>query len=195
VITGGKPAALVLAAGRGTRFGGAKMLADVNGRPMLQHVLDLAAAADLNPVVVVLGDDADTVEAAVEWRKELRVRNPEPDRGLSSSLAIGLGAIGQGERVVVLLGDQPFLKWDQVDRIIAAERDPARPIVVPRYEDSRPGNPVLLEREAWPLVRDLVGDQGMVQVIWSKPHLVRYVDVPGTNPDIDTPAELARESR
>ena len=75
--------------------------------------------------------------------------------------------------------------------ITAVGRDPLRPVVVPRYSDGLPGNPVLLEREAWPLALGLAGDRGMSQVFGSQPELVRHVDVPGSNPDIDTQADLA----
>lgn len=189
-----RTAAVILAAGRGERFGGGKMLADVNGRPMLQHVLDLAAAAELEPVVVVLGDDADLVEAAIAWRGEVRVRNAEPGRGISSSLTLALDAAPEAQRALVLLGDQPFLRPNQIGRILATERNSARPIVVPRYS-GRPGNPVLLEREAWPLARSLSGDRGMSQLFTAHPQLIRYVDVPGDNPDVDTRLDLAALSR
>lgn len=167
------------------------MLADVNGRPMIQHVLDLAAAAGLDPVVVVLGEDADEVVRAATWRSERRVRNPDPGRGMSSSVAIGLGELGGSERVLMLLGDQPFLSPDNVRVITDMPLDPARPIVVPRY-GGVPGNPVLLERQAWPLAQSLQGDRGMSQLFKSHSEMVRYVDVPGTNPGIDTPDELER---
>ena len=91
---------------------------------------------------------------------------------------------------VVLLGDQPFLTTERAVRILASPSDPTRPITVPR-SDGRPGNPVLLERSAWPLSESLTGDRGMIQAINAHPELVRYVDVPGTNPDIDTTADLA----
>ena len=183
-------AALILAAGRGTRFGGGKMLADIDGKPMLQHVLDLAADAGFEPVVVVLGDDADEIERRIQWREERRVRNPDPGRGLSSSLALGIEALGEHQRVLMLLGDQPYLTIDQISAITTAPRNPARPIVVPRYADGNSGNPVLLEREAFALAADLEGDRGMSQLFSSRPDLVRHVGVAGNNPDIDTPAQL-----
>ncbi len=187
-------AGIVLAAGLGTRFGGGKMLTDVGGRPMLQHVLDLAAEVALAPVIVVLGADADAIEAAIDWRRERRVRNPNPADGLTSSLRLALAEVADFERALVLLGDQPFLTVDQVSSLLAAPRDPARPIVVPLYR-GRPGNPVLLEREAWVLAQSLAGDRGMSQLFESRPDLVRHVDLPGTNPDIDTPADLEAVSR
>lgn len=144
-------AAVILAAGLGSRFGGGKMLAEIGGRPMLQRVLDLAAEAGLDPVVVVLGTDAEAIEVAIRWRDEVRVRNEHPERGISSSLKLGLEALGDADRALVLLGDQPFVNSENVRVITMAARDPARPVVVPRYASGLPGNPVLLEREAWPL--------------------------------------------
>ncbi len=185
-------AGLILAAGRSTRFGANKLLADVDGRPMLQHVVDFAAAFGLDPVVVVVGPDHAAVAAGLTWRAEEIVVNPEPERGLSSSVRLGLAALVSSDatRALVLLGDQPFLTSAQTRRILAAQTDAAGPILVPRYE-GRPGNPVLLERSAWPLAESLIGDRGMVQVINAHPTLVRYVDLPGANPDIDTADDLA----
>ncbi|HYI22672.1 MAG TPA: nucleotidyltransferase family protein [Candidatus Limnocylindrales bacterium] len=185
-------AGLILAAGRATRFGSNKLFAVVGGRPMLQHVLDFATAVGLKPVVVVVGPDHAAVESELTWHGEQIVVNPNPERGLSSSVRLGMSALAAStaERLLVLLGDQPFLAPDQAGRILSSPSHTARPISVPRYE-GRPGNPVLLERSAWPLAESLTGDRGMVQVINAHPELVRYIDVPGTNPDIDTAADLA----
>jgi CTP:molybdopterin cytidylyltransferase MocA len=188
-------AALILAAGRGSRFGGGKMLALIRGRPMLQHVIDVASAAGLEPIVVVLGADASLIEKTVDWRAARRVVNPDPDRGLSSSLVIGLRELPDQDRIVVLLGDQPFVTAQNLQRISGSASDPDHPILVPRYADGKPGNPVRLEREAFPLAAALTGDRGMSQLFMSEPDLVRYVDVPGANPDIDTRADLDTFSR
>lgn len=189
-------AAIVLAAGRGTRFGGAKMLAELDGRPILQHVLDAAAGAGLKPVVVVLAADAKAVHAAMSWRDEFVTPNDELERGISYSLQIGIWALLESHvaRTLVLLGDQPRLSAHQLRPILASPLDAKRPIVVPRY-DGIPGNPVLLERAAWPLAHQLTGDQGMSQLFASRPDLTRYVDIEGDNPDVDTPADLAALSR
>jgi molybdenum cofactor cytidylyltransferase len=186
-----RAAGLILAAGTATRFGADKLLAELDGRPMLQHVLDLAATTGLRPVAIVVGRDAAAIEAACTWRNEIRIVNGRPDEGISGSVRLGLARLEEAaaRRALVLLGDQPRLTANQVKRLLAAPLDAARPIVVPRF-DGVPGSPVLLERAAWPLARDLTGDRGMSQLFASRPEMVRYVDIEGTNPDVDTPADL-----
>ena len=123
---------MVLAAGAGSRFGGGKLLASLDGRPVLQHVLDRVAEAGVDDVIVVVGDDAAAVETADRVARPRRVRNPDPARGLSSSLRIGIDALGPG----------PSSRADRARRsatvpsaVIARPARPAadadRPIVVP----------------------------------------------------------------
>lgn len=188
-----RTAGLVLAAGLGTRFGGRKLLAPIDGQPMLQHVLDLCADAGLAPVVVVLGADAAEVEMACAWRDEVRVFNRSPSEGISSSVRLGLSTLSRfkdAQRAVVLLGDQPFVTLDQLEIVLAADSQ----IVVPRYA-GKVGNPVLLDRSIWPLAARLEGDRGFSQVFSAYENLVTFVDVPGTNPDIDTLGDLDLPSR
>lgn len=192
-------AGLVLAAGAATRFGSPKGLAALDGRPMLEHVLDVARIAGLAPVVVVLGAASDELEAGIGWHTELRVRNPDPERGLASSLRLGLATVeeaaGSEDATVVLLGDQPRTDPALIARLIAAAAGPLRPIVAPRYAGGGGPNPLLLHRSAYALGRLADGDRGLGPVLASHPELVTYVDVPGTNPDVDTPADLAGAQR
>jgi molybdenum cofactor cytidylyltransferase len=180
-------AGLILAAGLSTRFGGDKLSAELDGRPLLQHVIDAAADVPLTPLVVVVSD----VERRLDWRGARPVRNADPGRGLSSSLRIGLEELrgdGAVERVVVLLGDQPRVPMAVIEQLLAAR---GAPIVVPRYEDG-PGNPVVVHRAAWPLAVTISGDAGMRQLFAARPDLVAYIDVSGGNPDIDTPDDLMK---
>lgn len=182
----GQAAGLILAAGLARRFGSDKLSAKVAGRPLLQHVIDTAAGVPLAPLVVVVGD----VERQLDWRGARPLRNPDPGHGLSRSLQIGLAALSGDasvQRVVVLLGDQPLVSALVVERLLATGGAGA---VVPRYADGLAGNPVLLERAVWPLAATLTGDRGMSQLFDGRPDLVTYVDVPGVNPDVDTPADL-----
>lgn len=183
---------IVLAAGAATRFGGGKLLADLDGRPVLQHVLDTLARMRFCQTVVVLGDDADAVERAIAWQGEARVRNPHPERGLSSSLQIGMRTLGAGlQAALIVLGDQPTLRRDVILTLLEAETAARRPVVVPRYAKGGGRNPALLGRTVWSEAGALVGDHGLGPWLAAHPELVLEVPVEGANPDIDTPADLA----
>lgn len=190
-------AAVILAAGAGSRFGGGKLLAPLAGRPVLQHVLDAVAASGIGATVVVLGDDAPALERSIGWRAEVRVRNPRPAEGLASSLRIGVAAAAtlapSSDAILVCLGDQPRLRPAVIAALVGAlAADRTRPIAVPRYADDPGRNPVLVARAAWGLVEEAVGDRGLGPVLAAHPELVAVVEVPGDNPDVDTAADLAR---
>jgi CTP:molybdopterin cytidylyltransferase MocA/precorrin-6B methylase 2 len=185
--------AIVLAAGAGSRFGGGKLLAPIGGRPVLQHVLDALVTAGVGEVVVVLGRDAAEIETAISWRGERRVVNPDPARGLASSLQVGFEAVGRdAAAVLVALGDQPLVSVDAIRALLDTPARRGRPIVVPAYADERGRNPVLLRRPAFGLVREAAGDRGLGPVLAAHPELVTEITIEGTNPDVDTPADLAR---
>lgn len=199
--------AVVLAAGSGSRFGGRKLLASLEGRPLLQHVLDRLAASGLDDVVVVLGDDAPAVEAAIAWRTERRIRNPEPARGLASSLQIGIAAVPEAiDAALIVLGDQPRVPPRAIRALLDAAADTTasggtepgdgtwRPIIVPGYPDDGARNPVLLRRPAFALAAEASGDRGLGPLIEAHPELVREVPirVAGGNPDVDTRADHVR---
>jgi molybdenum cofactor cytidylyltransferase len=100
-------AGLVLAAGAGTRFGQPKQLAELDGRPLLEHSIRAMTAARVERVVVVLGAGADQVIAQVDPQgAQFRVCE-RWDEGQSASLACGLAAVSDCEAAVITLGDQP----------------------------------------------------------------------------------------
>jgi len=147
----------------------------------------------LGEAVVVLGRDADMIEAAIAWRAERRVRNPEPERGVASSLQLGMAALAPTvDRVMIFLGDQPLVRIEAIRALLAAPVDPKRPIVVPAYADDRGRNPVLLRRSAFGLVEQASGDRGLGPLLVAHPELVVEIDAVGDNPDVDTRQDLAR---
>ena len=185
-------AGIVLAAGAGSRFGGAKLAARLDGRPVLQHVIDTLADAGIDDPVVVTSGPLE----GIEWGAARPVTNPEPARGLSSSLQVGwdaaMGAPDAPDAIIVALGDQPLVRRDVLAALVTASPDAARPVVAPRYGGSGARNPVRLEPEAASLIAEASGDRGLGPLLDARPELVRWVDVDGDNPDIDTPADLAR---
>ena len=188
-------AAIVLAAGAGRRFGGTKLAARIAGRPILQHVLDALAMAGIDDPIVVVEPDS-RLEPSIAWHGARRVVNPEPGRGLSSSLQLGwaaaLAADPPPDAVLVALGDQPRLTAEAIRAVVAAPLDPARPIVAARFPESGARNPVRIEigTIADELVRATTGDRGLGPVLDARPDLVRWLDLPGDNPDIDRRADL-----
>jgi CTP:molybdopterin cytidylyltransferase MocA len=203
-------AALILAAGSGKRFDplqpAAKLLAELEGQPLLEHVLRAVRDFEPETTVVVLGDGAAEIEQAIDWAPtEIRAVNPHPDRGLASSLQTGIWTLEAMrtslDGVFIILGDQPRLRAETMIalRDAAARARPAdRPLVVPRYsaeEEAGARNPVLLLRPVWPLVKELAGDRGLASIAEERPDMVHSVPVAGSMPDVDTAADLKRLRR
>ena len=188
--------ALILAAGSGSRFGGGKLAARVDGKPLLRHVIDAAVTAGLEGPVVVLGPEN---PSGIDLGDATIARNPEPWRGLAGSLHVGWAAAvgrGHGERsgpdaVLVLLGDQPLVRPEVLAALASAPLDASRPIVAARYAKGGARNPVRIEVEAAALLDSVEGDRGLGPVIDAHPDAVRWIDFEGQSPDIDTAADLA----
>ena len=185
--------AVVLAAGAGVRFGGTKLEARIAGRPLLQHTLDALAGAGHDDPIVVLGPDS-ALEWAIGWRRAHRIVNPDPARGLASSLQLGwaaaMAADPRPEAVLVVLGDQPRLASDAIRALVAAPLDPVRPIVAPRYAGSDARNPVRIEAAAARLVQAATGDRGLGPLLDTDPSIVRWLELAGDNPDVDRREDL-----
>jgi CTP:molybdopterin cytidylyltransferase MocA len=173
-------AGLVLAAGAGTRFGDdPKLLADLHGRPVVEHVVRAAVAA-LDPVVVVLGARAREVRAHADLAGAEVTICPGWADGQAASLRHGLAALAGADRVVVLLGDQPLVTPALVARM-AAEPPGSR-----AAHDGVPGHPVVLGPEQIAAARALRGDRGLRDLAW---RLVETGD-PAAARDIDIPDDL-----
>ena len=154
-------AGIVLAAGEGRRMGRTKQLLPFRGQTILECVLDSALASSLQRVIVVLGHQTDALESLLKGRAVTLVFNPHYGSGQSSSLKAGLRAVTEeSEAVLFLLGDQPLVTPETINRILSAyESSPASPIVLPVFEGQR-GNPVLFSRETFPRLETLNEDCG-----------------------------------
>jgi molybdenum cofactor cytidylyltransferase len=181
-------AGLILAAGTSSRLGRPKQLLPLGDRTVLQHVVDAAAAADLDDIIVVLGHRAAEVEASIRLPRRGRVVvNPEFGSGQASSLGAGLRALGEDTRAaMVLLGDQPGVTLEAIGAVAAAYRRTGGPVVQASYR-GRPGHPVLLDRGVWAEVEAVSGDVGARDLLAEHPEWVVPAVVPGDPPpDLDT---------
>ena len=193
--------AVVLAAGLCRRFGSAKMLAEWRGRPIISYVIETIAVARADGlltagVVVHRPDDTETPRMAREQGLEPHI-NTRPSHGMASSLRLGLNALSSErweplEGALVVMGDQPLLRRDVIERLIGAF-SPSMDLLRPEYADApdEPGHPVLVHRRLWDRARSLAGDQGFrAFATWNNVRAAT-IRVEGSNPDVDTPTDLA----
>ncbi len=179
---------LVLAAGAGTRFGDTKQLAELDGRPLLEHAIRAMAASPVDRVVVVLGAGAEQVSATVPTHGAELIVCERWDEGQSASLACGLARLSDCEAVVVTLGDLPRLSPDAIGRVIAGRAEGID--AVRATYSGEPGHPVLLERRLFDRMRDVSGDHGARNLLLSVPTVEVPCDDLGGGEDVDTPAQL-----
>jgi molybdenum cofactor cytidylyltransferase len=190
-------AAVVLAAGMGTRMGGptAKPLVPFRGRPLVAHALDAATASGLVPVALVVGNDADAVAALAPPGVRVVV-NHRYAEGIGTSLVAVLEALEADDAVSAVcvgLADQPLVGPDAYRRLATAHYDGAD-LAVATYGGQR-ANPVLVGRSHWAEARTLAGDAG-ARILLAR-HAVVEVPCDGTGDptDIDTPDELSSLER
>ena len=183
-------AGLLLAAGAGRRLGGPKALVEVGGRTLLARGIGLLRDAGCDPVLVVVGAQADVVRGAVGTEAEVVVA-PDWAEGIGASLRAGLTALEAtvATACVVALVDQPLVTAEAVRRLLGAPDDAA----VATY-DGLPRNPVLLRRAVWAEVAAFAhGDVGARAWLRRHPDRVQHVpcDDVGSAQDVDTAADLA----
>jgi nicotine blue oxidoreductase len=201
---GGPVLGVVLAAGGSTRMGRPKQLADLDGRPLLAHVLGAldGAPVDGGPmpgppvdrVVVALGGAAGEVLDRVELGRAEPLVVEGWAAGMGHVLAATLARAGDDwEAVVVLLGDQPLVSGRAVARVVEAWRSGAGPVVTATY-GGRPGHPKLFDRRLLPDLLRLTGDTGARDLVAAHPDWVHQVEVGdlGSDADVDVEADLDR---
>jgi CTP:molybdopterin cytidylyltransferase MocA len=185
-------AGLLLAAGGASRFGSPKQLAELDGVPLLQHAVDaIVAVPAIDPVVVVLGAQAERVRAALDFGAARPVVCADWAEGMAASLRCGVEAVGDCDWVVVTLGDQPRMTSAVIAAVVdCAESAPPGTDAIRATYDGVAGHPVALGRAMLSHVADLNGDVGARELLanatvrtFEAAHLCDPIDV-------DTPDDL-----
>ncbi|CAN5132171.1 molybdopterin-binding/glycosyltransferase family 2 protein [soil metagenome] len=187
-------AAIILAAGRSSRMGSNKLLADLDGKPLVRHVAEAALTSQASPVIVVTGHEAEKVRNALTGLDVTFAHNPSHAEGQSTSLIVGIGAVPpSSDGAIICLGDMPLIRSADLDRLIAAF-SPAdnRSIIVPVHDGMR-GNPVLWGKEYFAEMSGVTGDRGARGLLEN--HADSITEVAASDAilaDTDTPEALEK---
>ncbi len=185
-----EPLGVVPAAGRGARFGGAKLLASVGGEPMIARTIRALFDGGLARMIVVTSANVDLSSVAELQRPGVTIAtNPDPDRGMFSSIQIGIAA-AEGEPIVVLPGDMPFVAPATVARLLAEFADGGGP-VAPQFR-GRHGHPLALPAAARSAILQAEAASRLDDVLAQAGFRRRFFDVddPGVTRDVDVPGDL-----
>ncbi len=188
-----KTAAIILAAGQSRRMGSInKLVADVDGTPMVRIVGEAAAASRAERLYLVTGHERELVEAALSGLEITRIHNAEFEQGLSTSLTAGIAALDETiERAIILLGDMPLIEASMIDRMLDASDTTPGSIIIATCNGKR-GNPVLWPREYFDDLMNVEGDIGARQIIARNLDRLGEVELgEAAARDVDTPEALA----
>ncbi|MCW6532154.1 nucleotidyltransferase family protein [Sphingomonas sp. MMSM20] len=188
MIAAERVGALLLAAGESRRFGAAdKLLAELRGQPLVRHVAERLAGLGFGARIAVCSDDR--VAALLDDSGFHVLRNDAPGRGLSHSLALGIGALPETvDAALICLGDMPNVAATHVGALLA-RFDPAHAPIVASDRAGQPMPPALFGRSSFADLRARTGDRGARDLLATA---ARVPAAAGWLADIDTPADLAR---
>ena len=183
---------LLLAAGGARRFGSQKLVATLDGMPLVRHAAQ-ALVQETDELIVVVGSEAEAVTRALTGVDARIVENVDWASGLSSSIRCGVqSAKPEASAIIVALGDEPRVDGSVTRALISTWRETRRPIVVARYAGEI-GHPVLFDASMFSELTTLDGDRGARRVIQRSPDRVAYVDMTIAAPlDVDDPNDLRR---
>jgi molybdenum cofactor cytidylyltransferase len=184
-------AAIVLAAGRGTRMGEApKMLLPLSdGKTLLRHSVENALALQPAETLVVVRPDLPQLTVSLEGLSVRCVPNPRYQEGMGRSIAAGVQVLGPDiEAVLVVLGDEPFVAGRIFERLVEAFLRERKPVTIPRYGEQF-GPPTIFSCKLFPLLAKLEGDTGGRQLVKQQPDLACVVPFAAEErpADVDTP--------
>jgi molybdenum cofactor cytidylyltransferase len=188
---------LVLGAGASSRFGQPKQLLPFRGGALLGWVINQAErATGLDEVIVVLGRAADEIREKVVFGNAKVVENPVFGSGCASSYRAGIGALDpRSDAIMILLGDQPGVDPETIDRVADEWRRGDGQIALASYR-GREGHPMLFARPLFDKLVGLHGDKAAWKLVDANPDLVRVIPFDRPFPeDIDTVEDFHRVTK
>ncbi len=182
-------AVIIMAAGASRRMGQPKQLLPYKGQTLLNYITKCAIASLGNPVIVILGANAEKIEPEIASLPIKIIKNKHWNEGISSSIRCGISYIQKQDLhtdgVVFLTCDQPFISAELIQQLIDAYYSTNKPIIASKYGETL-GIPALFSHTFFSALMKLKGDRGAKKIINKYPDLVDVIDFPQGNIDLDT---------
>lgn len=171
-------AAVILSGGASQRMGSPKALLEYQGRPFLQHLLEVTQHPRIGVRRVVLGAHAEPITKALALPGEEVVINPDWEKGQLSSIQAGLRALPAGtDGMLLCLIDHPLISASLVDELIRRFYESQAPVVLPTFEGRR-GHPVIFSSGVYRELENAPAELGARAVVWA--HKAEVCEVPTT---------------
>lgn len=192
-----RTAAVVLAAGEASRFGGTKLLMPFGRATIIGCVISALEHAGVAPIVVVSAPGSDDLAHSLAGRAVWTAVNPNPSRGMLSSIQVGLAALPAGiTRFLIALGDQPRVQAQDIVHLIDEQSTTGKGIAIPTHAGKR-GHPVLFDAHYRAEIMALSETQTLREVVRTHANDIAEVAFPSDAfiRDIDTREQYEDELR
>jgi molybdenum cofactor cytidylyltransferase len=181
---------VVLAAGASTRFGSAKQLVRVNGRPLLHTVVSRAVELAGQSVTVVLGANSGELAPLLRHTPASVTVNREWSEGIASSIRAGVSQVpSSADGVMLLLADQAAVSTEDLRRLASAWRRNPASIAAAQYAGGV-GVPAVFPRWCFRELNELRGDRGAQLLLQRHTDRLVRLPMPAAELDIDRPEDL-----
>ena len=183
---------ILLAAGSSSRLGEPKQNLMYEGQPLLQRAIQTALASRCEPVLVILGSNAEAFQAGLNDLPVQTVFNPDWQEGMASSIRQGILALNEMvpdlDGTIIMVCDQPFVTTALLDEIVEQKRLHGHGIIACTYQDTL-GTPALFDKQFFPELLALQGQEGAKKLLFQHAEVVTPIDFPLGTFDIDTPQD------
>jgi len=187
--------AMILAAGESKRMGKPKLLLPYGEKTIIETIVETVVSSNVENTLIILGSDREKIEEKIKNSPVKIVYNRDFRSGMLSSVQCGFKAVPEETRaVLVVLGDQPKISADVINKLIDAYKSTGKGIVLPVYKKER-GHPVLIDVKYGEEVENLSHEVGLRGTVYNHPEDILEVDIetPSIFQDIDDESDYKRE--